>query len=259
MNVGGEQKTVEVPVEMADGVSYEGIFGAKRPLTLSSVSQNIGGVGGSSFGGSSFGGGNFGGGGFGGGAAAGLPGDIGQIVAIDPVNGFLVPSAPRTDALESRMSNVETRVVPAPAATVGVMGIPGPKGAPNPSSAPAKYSYSDIESTSRGNMNLFANEQLAKMTPEARLLVIRARKMNAEVAQLAAKTPISKATVQIWLSPLLDAKARAEFADKLKALGWTQSAVLIADKLVLGEISSDKLDELAALAGVRLVEMPKFK
>lgn len=32
VNIGGKQRTVAVPVEMADGVSYEGIFGAEKKL-----------------------------------------------------------------------------------------------------------------------------------------------------------------------------------------------------------------------------------
>jgi Ca-activated chloride channel family protein len=30
VNVGGQQRTIDVPVEMPDGVSYEGIFGDER-------------------------------------------------------------------------------------------------------------------------------------------------------------------------------------------------------------------------------------
>ncbi len=83
--------------------------------------------------------------------------------------------------------------------------------------------------------------------------------MSEAASKLAAQTPAAKVAVQLWLAPLADEKARAEFATKLKALGWTQSTILTTDKLVLGEISSDKLDELAALEGVRLIEVPKFK
>jgi Ca-activated chloride channel family protein len=39
INVGGKQVTVQVPVEMADGVSYEGIFGADKALGRARFSQ----------------------------------------------------------------------------------------------------------------------------------------------------------------------------------------------------------------------------
>jgi Ca-activated chloride channel family protein len=92
VNIDGRQRTVAVPVEMADGVSYEGIFGpaqggpvrrfnimhANPQLVQSQVSGSLaGGRGGA--------GGGFGGGGFGGGAAGtattmGLvPADKGQL------------------------------------------------------------------------------------------------------------------------------------------------------------------------------------
>lgn len=56
VNIGGKQRTVRVPVEMADGVSYEGIFG--KPTSQVSLGLTVTG-----------GGGGFGGGGF---AAGGL-------------------------------------------------------------------------------------------------------------------------------------------------------------------------------------------
>ncbi|MCB8933346.1 MAG: VWA domain-containing protein [Chthonomonadaceae bacterium] len=57
VNIGGKQRTVRVPVEMADGVSYEGIFGNRPGAFARSASGG-------------FGGGGFGGGGFSGAAAA---------------------------------------------------------------------------------------------------------------------------------------------------------------------------------------------
>lgn len=70
INVGGKQVTVQVPVEMADGVSYEGIFGADKERGGDAFfrSRATGAVSKSSAGG---GGGGYGGGGAG--AAAGPP------------------------------------------------------------------------------------------------------------------------------------------------------------------------------------------
>ena len=189
VNVGGQQKTVEVPVEMADGVSYEGIFGdGSRNFELNyQVTAR-----------SSFAGGI---------AAAGG-----------------APMAPRAKF----RNNVAGNSTAADSAAV----------ADKPIEAPA---------------------QLAQMTPAQRIPLVRARKMGAAIAKLAAQKPSVKTTVQLWLSPLSTDAARAQFAAKLKELGWNQSAVLTPGQLVLGEIASDKLDELAALAGVRLIEAPKFK
>ncbi|HXH59850.1 MAG TPA: VWA domain-containing protein, partial [Fimbriimonadaceae bacterium] len=72
VNIGGVQRTVRVPVEMAEGVSYDGVFGRAGTGLVISNSQNgptvtIHGKQGTTTGG---GGGTTGGGGFGGGGAA---------------------------------------------------------------------------------------------------------------------------------------------------------------------------------------------
>ncbi|BCM90872.1 hypothetical protein IAD21_02734 [Abditibacteriota bacterium] len=209
VNVGGKQQTVEVPVEMADGVSYEGIFGApggRVPMlgnipVMGKLFKSRGGVAGTAIGGA---GGNFGGGGFG------------------VNNGTFSSFAP-----------------------------------PSPTISRAQV-QNDNESVLRAS-TLPSPERLAAMKPEDRIKTIRAVKMSEAVALLAAKTKPETVTVQLWLSPLADDKAKADFEAKLKALGWTQNAVLTPGKLVLGTISSDKLDELAALQGVGLIDVPKFK
>lgn len=183
VNVGGQQKTVEVPVEMADGVSYEGIFGAEK-------------------------------------AKLGLPG------------GTTLYMARRSIALPSPALRAQSQAMRD--ADDSESGVRRPSAPPTP-------------------------ESLAAMKPEDRIKAIRNAKMSDTVAKLAAKTTAEKVTVQIWLSPLATEAAKAAFAAKLKTLGWTQSAVLTPGKLVMGTISSDKLDELAALEGVGLVDTPKFK
>ena len=191
VNVGGEQKTVEVPVEMADGVSYEGIFGAK--------------------------------------------GDAGA-------------SSNSAQRLSKRAASGSTFAA----------GAAMPMSAP-PAAPKAKFRANEAADSTAATSRVVPAEQLAKMTPAERLKTVRATKMSAAVAQLAAQKTPRKVTVQLWLSPLSTDTARAQFTAKLKELGWSQSAVLTAGKLVLGEISSDKLDDVAALAGVRLIEVPKFK
>ena len=249
VNIGGEQKTVEVPVEMADGVSYEGIFGGRETnarglVGLAQLGTFAGLGGGTNFGiGSSFGG-------FGG----GVPASATAAAQIQPVNGILVQGAPnniagapRTDALENRLATQESKAVAPPRVTFAPQIL-------------HREGYADyIDNKTGAKAPLLSSDELAKMTPEARVTILRAFKMSEAVAKLAAQKPAAKVTVQLWLSPLADEKAKAEFAAQLKALGWTQSAVLTTDKLVLGEISSDQLDAVAALAGVQLIEVPKFK
>ena len=200
VNVGGQQKTVEVPVEMADGVSYDGIFGDQAEANVST---------------------NFG---------------IGSSFA----NNGAMPMASAARALPAPM-------MPPPSATQRVKARAGGfAGAATDSIAVA-----DKPATPNA-------AQLAQMTPAERVQTVRANKMSAAIAKIAAQKTAAKTTVQLWLLPLATDAARAQFAAKLKALGWNQSAVLKPGQLVLGEISSDKLDELAALQGVRLVEAPKF-
>ena len=245
VNVGGEQKTVEVPTEMADGVSYEGIFGARNGnhvyaggiAILGSVRQNIAGQ-------STNGLGLVGLAQLGSFAGQGGGGAMGPMGA----PGVQAPAgAPRVDALESRLATEESKVVAPPQLTF----------APQILHREGYASYIDNRTGARAFLP--SPEEFAKMTPEERVTTLRALKMSEAVSKLAVQTPAAKVMVQLWLSPLADDKAKAEFAAKLKALGWTQSAVLTADKLVLGEISSDKLDDVAALAGVAKIEVPKFK
>jgi len=60
VNVGGKQRTVAVPIEMADGVSYEGIFGRPGELSAKSMpapaAMSRGGAIGGGYGGGGFGG-----------------------------------------------------------------------------------------------------------------------------------------------------------------------------------------------------------
>ena len=195
VNVGGRQKTVEVPVEMADGVSYEGIFGAESNFADGAIKTSR------------------------------------RPMSGTYANNAVVSAAAALPALPPASPQLKFRARVAGDSRADV----GAKTAA-PSSA-----------------------QLAQMTPAQRTQAVRSAKMSAPVAALAAQTAPSQVTVQLWLSPLATENAKAQFLAKLKQLGWAQSVVLTPGKLVLGTISSAKLDELAALEGVRLVEAPKFK
>jgi len=79
VNVGGRQRTVDVPVDMPQGVSYEGVFGGPQQRVQTRGSSAFGSISG----GGSFGGGRGGSGGFGGapgpgsGRLLGMKGDAG--------------------------------------------------------------------------------------------------------------------------------------------------------------------------------------
>jgi Ca-activated chloride channel family protein len=213
VNVGGQQKTIEIPVEMTDGVSYEGIFGRETFMgvvglvSLGALKATAG------FGG---GGGNFNAN-TGGHAANGIGAGRAPILGNIPMAGKLFRS--RGGVAGGLLYDNDLLSLPS---------LPTPA-------------------------------QLAAMTPAQRIQAIRASKMSEGVEFLAAQTKAKRVSVQLWLSPLADAKTKADFAAKLKALGWTQDAVLTPDKLVLGTISSDKLDALAALDSVGLVDTPHFQ
>ncbi len=86
VNIGGKQRTIRVPVEMADGVSYEGIFGRPRRkshFTTPEIARSIMNIqlGGSN---SRAGNGGQGGGGFGGGAGGTTGGSGGGTSTASP-------------------------------------------------------------------------------------------------------------------------------------------------------------------------------
>jgi len=218
VNVGGKQQTVEVPVEMADGVSYQGIFGDRsemanspaRGMRMRMMFKSAGGFG---------------------------RGGVGIVGAIGASGGF-----------GGGIGGNSSASMPVPLA------LPASPSAAKSSIASGLLYDNDLAP-------LPTSAQLAAMKPEERLKAVRESKMTHDVRALAvkAKTKAEEVSVQLWLSPLADAKERAAFAAKLKALGWKESAVLTPGKLVLGTIASDKLDELAALEGVALVDVPHFK
>jgi Ca-activated chloride channel family protein len=225
VNVGGVQKTVDVPVEMPDGVSYDGIFArdsrgvvhsyaggvARMPMLGSVFSSPRALGGGGAFGGSVGGGGGFGGSGSG----------------VSGFGGGIPSPANRMNALEARPMSAMT--------------------------AP----------------------ELAAMKPEERLAWIRQHKMAPQLPLLLARfakeakkgslkieglpeVTAGRLTLQIWLAPLANSTAKKAFAAQLKALGWREGAILQAEKLVIGTLDIAKLDELAALEGVRIVDVPRF-
>lgn len=233
INVGGKQRTLDVPVEMPEGVSYEGIFGNEKEeqevlarrslgrgvmLSAATATRAGRGRGAMSLGVPV--------GGVGGGAG-------GRVAAPPPV-----AAKPAT--------------VNAPTAA----GIPARPGLSTLSvdaddSAVAGESLKEIAEGTKD-----AQKRLDALKPEDRRTLLRQVKLAPALRESIGKP--HKATdrieVQIWLNTL-----PPEGLAKLKALGFTLSATLTPGKLLLGTVAVNKLDALIALPWVRRVEPPRFR
>nr|MDQ2732923.1 VWA domain-containing protein [Armatimonadota bacterium] len=232
VNLGGKVRTLDVPVEMPEGVSYGGIFG--NPMITSSTQAGVFYARPSAgpmlmlppVAGVAFGAGPVivaGAGGFGGGA--GYPGGGGApTAALKASNGYS-SGVDRDGALldESVLSD-----------------------------SPA------------------GQKRLETMKPEDRLALLQKLKLDAKLQGLAAavkkegvggtlhKTGLpdvdkGRVEVQIWLNEL-----PADGLARLKALGFNLELALQPGKLLVGTVSVDQLDALIALPFVRHIEPPRF-
>jgi Ca-activated chloride channel family protein len=207
VNVGGKQRTVDVPVEMPDGVSYDGIFGAKD-------TEGLG----------------------------------------------LAPMA-RTRSLASSSLYAQTPTAPFRRGGAAAAGKPA-------AAAPALQRLQEVQRESLVDLNgvalgdklrdgeAGALKQLAAMKPEDRIKALREAKLSAELRQRIegpAKGRKGPIEVQIWLNTL-----PPDGITKLKELGFSLSATLTPNKLLLGNVDVGKLDALIELAFVRKIEVPKI-
>jgi Ca-activated chloride channel family protein len=96
VNVGGKQRTVAVPVEMPEGVSYEGVFGEEKGLAKSSMRRGSGVVNLSYSGGA-------------GGGVAAAPGATSAATKLDKGGAQEAQDKPMTEA-QSKQSNFEQKV-----------------------------------------------------------------------------------------------------------------------------------------------------
>lgn len=234
VNIGGKQRTINVPVEMPEGVNYEGIFGAEtKNLAVLGMSYSLSASGGS-----------------GGGRGA--------------TRAALVPRTATSQTVLRRSGTVAAGAVPASPAP---QGLSGPQGAPGPvisSPVPApgllaKKSEALAEKSQTDGTSLLLDsadfkKQLEKMKPEERKATLRGLKLSAPLQ----KAPLpgvknGRIEVQIWLSSL-----PADGLKKLKAAGFEWAATLTPNKLLLGTVSVAKLDVLLELSFVRRVEQPQF-
>jgi Ca-activated chloride channel family protein len=236
VNISGELKTVDVPVEMPEGVSYEGIFGDAAKVKESALSLSrtraktlYGAPARPSVG-----------------ATLGMSGGFGGA----PV-AAAKPASPGTPAQ-------------------GVVGaLPGVALAEEPlalaDSSPS-WDESAIRRNDKGVM-----DAIAKLAPEARLAALRRAKLDPALIGLADKVKAEgtndslkkaglpevekgRVTVQVWLNSM-----PADALTKLKAAGFTLAATLQPKRLLLGSIDVGKLDALVELGFVARVEPPSMK
>lgn len=236
VNIGGRQRTIDVPVEMPEGVSYSGIFGAEgssfqdangtqtgRTLFLNRAASKSSPAGGFA------GGGGFGGGGFAGPAVA-----LAVPAAAPPsVTAMPAPARRRVNTTFD-MSARDEAVSAAPEDREITLGSPA------------------------------GQKWLEAMKPAERRALLRQAKLapslqgpaqgKPTLGQNAPTVTNGRVDVQVWLNAL-----PPDGLAKLKALGFDLSATLTPGKLLLGSVPVAKLDALLALPWVRRVEPPRFK
>lgn len=228
VNIGGQQRTVSVPVEMPEGVSYEGIFGGAdgaRPV-VNGQWQKTAALGlmfrsgiGKSLGGQTY---------------AGLPG----AAAPRPASPSLAtPSIPLPmPKLAAKQSSSLSAAANAPVASRHA--------------AIVEKEVAEAKSLSEAELQ----KSLAALKPEEKRTLLR----RVKLAPALQKTPTAGAkngrvTVQIWI-----ANMPKDGLAKLKAQGFELAVTLTTGKLLLGTVDARKLDGLIALSFVRFVEAPQF-
>jgi hypothetical protein len=237
VNIGGRMRMVDVPVEMPEGVSYEGIFGEKeteelaklgKPVTL--MSRMAAGRGAA--------------GGFG-----GAPGGAAH---------FYANTAAQVPPLQQKSANAAAGMLPSGIQPGDLYGYDADNS--------IIVRYKDVALGKAESL-----KRLDAMKPEERRALLAQVKMAPALRDLAAKVKkegvngsLSKpglptvtngrVDVQIWLNSL-----PPDSLTTLKALGFTLTATLQPNRLLLGSLPVEKLDALVALSFVRRVEPPRFR
>jgi Ca-activated chloride channel family protein len=226
VNVGGKQRTIDVPVEMPEGVAYEGIFGEGE---RKEVMYFRGALGRSSTAKA---------------ARTSLGAASGNLGAGVGGAGAATPSAP--------------------APTVSAPVAEGAADLATRSNL-SRYDTDIAAGTAEGQKRLDAMKPEArrallaqvKLAPALRGLADKVAKegTNGSLDKPGVpKVEKGRVEVQIWLNSL-----PPEGLAKLKALDFALSATLTPNKLLLGTVAVDKLDALVELSFVRRVEPPRFK
>ena len=222
VNIGGVQRTINVPVEMPEGVSYEGIFGQQADgimaAGLSARATLARGV-----------------------APPRFTTSLGTLYR-SGTNGAIGGGVPAPQSAPRPAINS-----PVPAAPAAAM----------PSVAVTALEDKDKNGAQSESLSLASADfakKLDEMKPEERKATLRRLKLSPALQ----KTPLPNVKngvieVQIWLSDL-----PADGIQKLKTAGFDLAATLTPTKLLLGTLDVSKLDALLELSFVRRVETPNF-
>lgn len=256
VNVGGKQRTVDVPVEMPEGVSYDNIFGERAEGLMRQRVQLGRAAGGSGFGVTNGSATNLymlsagaapahqpaaGGsaGGYGGSVAfAGKPAATKALKVSEQLSEAKVPAL---GTILSKRKNGDTGKV-ALGDEIRDMKADGES---------YRKRLNDMKPADRA-----ALIRKTKLSPELQKIVEKFHKQGTASFDASAEGRgyRGEVEVQIWVNGL-----KPEQLAKLKALMMKFDATLIPGKLIMGRIKLDKVDALLALPFVGLVELPKFK
>jgi Ca-activated chloride channel family protein len=259
VNVGGRQRTVDVPVEMPEGVSYDGIFGEAKDKsaltagTLYATGSNQYNL-------------NF--------NYRNAPASTGAFGMSK-----LSPAVPQQSLSRGTVGGGfggAVAAIPTPAAP------PMPGGPPMPAvrlAPPAKppvrsrltLSESPAHAAVSTNGSLageelaFKSDALKAMKPADRMALLENVKMHTALHGLAAKvkaegkngtlhTPsVQVDNGRVWVQVWVKSASKANLA-KLKAAGFTLETTLMPGKLLLGSVPVAKLESIAALVFVARIE-----
>ncbi len=233
VNVGGKQRTVDVPVEMPEGVSYEGIFGDKAD-TLSRGGRMLGR------------------------RQRNL--SLFGAVPMQKAAGGYAYNAPASLAAAKGLPMLKQQLADE-SLEARVHGEYKRK-----DGSTASISRDEVAANKKE-----AIAELEKLAPESRRELLRNAKLATALRNLpevfakegkdgkldkpgVPKVEKGRVEVQIWLNALPD-----DGLAKLKDLGFDLGATLIKDKLLLGSIPVAKLDSLLDLGFVRRLEPPRIR
>ncbi len=218
VNVGGRQRTLDVPVEMPEGVSYEGIFGDRMEseTRLGRRSRSLG---------------------FQPAGATSLSTtknySFGSLSAASSGRGLFPAQNAPVPALTKQLS--ESLRDSEGFDSLGIL---------------------DDTAKSKKHLAALKPEDRAKLLEQVKLAEPLRKHLadhrKAVASGLAALKDVVE--VQIWLNALPEGGLK-----KLKELGFTLTATLTPNKLLLGTVDVSRLPALIELGFVRKIEPPKFK
>jgi Ca-activated chloride channel family protein len=239
VNVSGELKTVDVPVEMPEGVSYDGIFGdTAKEKKLRGASKLA------------------------------LSRSAGNYAFYSQT----APSRPASPGAYGLSGGVAASAAQ-PSAKPVVSALPSlsVNAAEPPTELGDDLAAKSLDGSAIRRNDKDAMDALGKMEAGDRLSALRSAKLDPALIGLADKVKAEgengtlkkaglpevvkgRVTVQVWLNSL-----PADGLAKLMAAGFTKVATLQPNRLLLGTVDVGKLDALIELGFVARVEPPAMK